>query len=268
MPDAPPVANDRAPSRRADDPVAPDDDPVAADAPAVANDPVAPYPPLAAVDGHAVGDILTTGAPGVAQDLDGTSEGLDRTSEDLDGVLASQDVPDADLQRLADEALATLTGVPRTGNPEQLAPSLPAPAPSPSVGPAPAAPVVDNGWDPMALLAPTPKTAATPEAGAALGAPTTSTGLAPAYSPSADGPLSGPPLTGLPGALAASGSAPRRQGTPDLGIFSPLAGTVPAGGLLAWAGRLRPRLKKGHGRPRCCRAPRPWERPRHWHRHR
>ncbi|MGA3219957.1 MAG: hypothetical protein ABSE77_12915 [Acidimicrobiales bacterium] len=94
------------------------------------------------------------------------------------------------------------------------------------------------------MLAPAPKTAATPEAGAGLAAPTTPTEAAPAYSATADGPSSVPPLTDLPGALAASGTAPRHQGTPDLGIFSPLAGTVPAGGLLAWARPATPQAEE------------------------
>ena len=65
--------------------------------------------------------------------------------------------------------------------------------------------------------------------------PTGPTGLAQTYSgvvPGTFGPASAERgcRLGQPERCAAP-----HQGTPDLGILSPLAGTVPAGGLLAWA---------------------------------
>ncbi len=151
----------------------------------------------------------------------------------------NHDLSDADLESLADNAQAWSDEVSPTessGPGPSLAPAsplsaafpLPAPPllplaapaplpepPAPLPEPPPALPLADSGWDPVGGPGPAP----VPDV-AAYHAPSPAPALAPR-----------PSLTDV----ALNGSAPRAQGTPDLGILSPLAGTVPAGGLLAWA---------------------------------
>lgn len=91
--------------------------------------------------------------------------------------------------------------------------------------------VPDRAWDPVSPLSGTGNGPTPPEP-ATVPAPTGPAEVAETYAaggPSPSGAPASAELAGPPGSVVA------RRGTPDLGILSPLAGTVPAGGLLAWA---------------------------------
>jgi hypothetical protein len=102
----------------------------------------------------------------------------------------------------------------------------------------PAAAVADHGWDPLVAPAATAQAPSSPNAPSAPGTREAAAGLGPATAV-ADGTQAhlGAPSVPTPTLteVASMAASPRHQGTPDLGILSPLAGTVPAGGLLAWA---------------------------------
>jgi signal transduction histidine kinase len=145
----------------------------------------------------------------------------------------SPDVSYADLKSLVHDAQAWSADVAPPIVPEQPRPAPPGPAPTVST-PLPAtapAPVADRAWDPVSPLSgigngPTP-----PEPGT-VPAPTGPAEVAETYAAAGPSPSAAPAsaqFAGPPGSVVA------RRGTPDLGILSPLAGTVPAGGLLAWA---------------------------------
>jgi signal transduction histidine kinase len=176
---------------------------------------------------YSVGDILASRAPDAVNGLDGTPEAPD-------GLLPSPDLSDADLESLSDDAEAWSTEVSPPVVPEQPGASLSAPT-LPPVSSAVAAPGVDRGWDPLAASPGIGHAPVPPEAAAVPGATSGPTEVAQTYSATGPDPSAVPPLVEPAGSVGPIGAAPRHQGTPDLGILSPLAGTVPAGGLLAWA---------------------------------
>jgi hypothetical protein len=176
---------------------------------------------------YAVHDILGTSTPDVVDGLDGAPEAPH-------GLLQSPDLSDADLKSLADDAGTWSAGVSPPVVPEQPAAALSAPPLPPGRSPL-GPPAVDRGWDPLSASPGIGRAPAPPEAPAVPGATSGPIEVAKTYSATGPDPAAGPPPIEPVGSVGPIGAAPRHQGTPDLGILSPLAGTVPAGGLLAWA---------------------------------
>jgi hypothetical protein len=164
--------------------------------------------------------------------------GSDSSLGAIDG-LHTTDIATSELESLVEEARAWSAEIS-----PPVVPGPPAPAPLaalPTVSPTAADPAADpagrgwdRGWDPLSAIsgnghAPAP---APPEVAAA--GPTEPTESAETYSAVVPGTLARPALSEAAGLTGPNVAAPH-PGTPDLGILSPLAGTVPAGGLLAWA---------------------------------
>jgi signal transduction histidine kinase len=154
-----------------------------------------------------------------------------------DPLFQSGDSANADLESLVREAQAWSEEVSPPGAPEPPAPAAPAAALTPD-GSAVAAPDDDRGWDrgwdPLSALSGNGQALAPAAPEATPSAPTGPTELAQTYSAVVPGTSALPPLSEAASSSASNGASAHR-GTPDLGILSPLAGTVPAGGLLAWA---------------------------------
>jgi signal transduction histidine kinase len=168
--------------------------------------------------------------------VNGFDDGLDVHN----GLFPSADSANADFESLVKDAQAWSEEVSPPVVPEPPAPASPAlpltADSSPVAGPGgPAGDRGwDRGWDPVAELSGNGPAPAPAQPAVTPSTPTGPTGLAQPYSGVVPGTSALPPLS-----EAASSSSPNgasaHQGTPDLGILSPLAGTVPAGGLLAWA---------------------------------
>jgi len=193
-------------------------------------------------DGDAAADQTVDGFDGDLEVADGPvqANGFDGDLDVPDPRFQRADIANADLESLVREAQAWSEEVSPPGAPEPPAPAAPAHflTPDSSLVAAPGGPAADRGWDrgwdPVAELsghghAPAP---AQPEATPSV--PTGPTGLAQTYSGVVPGISALPPLSEAAGSGSPNGAS-AHQGTPDLGILSPLAGTVPAGGLLAWA---------------------------------
>ncbi len=142
------------------------------------------------------------------------------------------DVPEATLEKPVDDAHAWSAAVAQSAEPgpaDIVGVTAPVAPLVPPTGPGPA----DHGWDPLAPVAPSeaPSTPAREPVAGPAPMPVEPAGpyaAHPAVSREPSGPQS---LT----EVASMSTTTRSSGTPDLGILSPLAGTVPAGGLLAWA---------------------------------